>query len=136
MILVIIGADLQGKKHLVALDEAMSESATSWRKILHDLKARGLRAPQLAVADGANGFWAALSAEYPDTAQQRCVLHKGRNVLDKVPEKLKPEAQRELRHICTSNTRAEARSKIECSAPVAFASEGADEGAMVARERR
>ncbi len=71
-----MGSDAQGKKHLVALDEAMSESEMSWREIMHDLKARGLRAPRLAVADGANGFWAALSAEYPEAAQQRCWVHK------------------------------------------------------------
>jgi putative transposase len=113
VILVIIGADLQGKKHLVALDEAMSESETSWGEILHDLKVRGLRAPQLAIADGAHGFWTALTAEYPQTAQQRCWLHKGRNVLDKVPEKLKEEVRRELREICTSTSRGEAMSKID-----------------------
>jgi putative transposase len=113
VILVIIGADLQGKKHLVALDEAMSESETSWREILHDLKARGLRAPQLAIADGANGFWAALSSEYPETAQQRCWVHKTRNVLDKVPEKRKGEVHRQLREIQESTTRNEAQSKID-----------------------
>ncbi len=113
VILVVIGADLQGEKHLVALDEAMSESETSWREILHDLKERGLRAPQLAIADGANGFWAALSAEHPTTKQQRCWLHKIRNVLDKVPERLKSAVHRQLREICASTTRAEAVSKID-----------------------
>jgi putative transposase len=113
VILVIIGADLQGEKHLVALDEAMSESELSWKAILHDLKARGLQAPRLAVADGANGFWAALSAEYPETAEQRCWLHKVRNVLDKVPEKMEREVRRELREIYESSTRAQAMSKLD-----------------------
>jgi putative transposase len=113
VILVVIGADLQGKKHLVALDEAMAESEDSWREVLHDLKARGLRMPQLAIADGAGGFWNALSAIYPHTAQQRCWLHKIRNVLDKVPEQLKPEVHRALREICAASTRAEATSKID-----------------------
>jgi transposase-like protein len=108
-----MGADAQGEKHLVALDEAMSESEMSWREIMHDLKARGLRAPRLAVADGANGFWAALSAEYPEVAQQRFWLHKIRNVLDKVPEKLKHDVHGKLREICGSTTRAEAMSKID-----------------------
>lgn len=116
VILVIIGADAQGEKHLVALDEAMSESETSWREILHDLKDRGLRSPRLGIADGANGFWSALSAEYPEAAQQRCWLHKSRNVLDKVPEKLKLETRRKLREICASATRAEAMSKIDALA--------------------
>jgi putative transposase len=113
VILVVIGADPQGKKHLVALDEAMSESELSWRELLTELRARGLRMPQLAVADGANGFWAALTAIYPETKQQRCWVHKIRNVLDKIPEKLKPEVHRELREICQASSRAEAVSKID-----------------------
>jgi putative transposase len=113
VILTLIGADTHGKKHLVGLDEAMSESELSWREVLHDLKERGLRAPQLAVADGANGFWAALSAEYPETKQQRCLLHKLRNVLDKVPEKLKPEVHEKLREIYNASTRAQATKLIE-----------------------
>jgi transposase-like protein len=116
VILVVIGADLQGEKHLIALDEAMSESELSWKAILRDLKTRGMQAPRLAVADGANGFWAALSAEYPQTAQQRCWLHKTRNVLDKVPEKMDAEIRRELREIQKSSTRAEALSKINALA--------------------
>ncbi len=113
VLLVVIGADVQGKKNLIALDEAMAESAESWRELLHDLKARGLRSPQLAIADGAGGFWAALAAVYPHAKQQRCWLHKMRNVLDKVPEKLKPEVHRSARKIWTSATRAGAVSKIE-----------------------
>lgn len=113
VILVVIGADLQGKKHLVALDEAMSESELSWRELLTDLRAHGLRMPALAVADGANGFWSALAAIYPQTKQQRCWVHKIRNVLDKVPEKLKAEVHRELREVCQATSRAEAMSKIE-----------------------
>lgn len=116
VILVVIGSDPQGTKHLVALDEAMSESEVSWRELLHDLKERGLRAPWLTVADGANGLWAALAAEYPQTKQQRCWLHKIRNVLDKVPDKLKPEVHRKLREIIASATRAEAMGKIEALA--------------------
>jgi putative transposase len=116
VILVIVGADPQGEKHLVALDEAMSESELSWKGILHDLKQRGLGAAQLAIADGANGFWSALSAEYPDTRQQRCWLHKMRNVLDKVPESRKPEVHRQLREILGSSTRAEATTQIEALA--------------------
>jgi len=116
VILVIVGADSQGEKHLVTLDEAMSESELSWKGILHDLKQRGLRSAQLAIADGANGFWSALSAEYPDTRQQRCWLHKIRNVLDKVPESRKAEVHRLLREILGSPTRAEATTQIEALA--------------------
>jgi transposase-like protein len=113
VILVVMGTDPQGTKHLVALDEAMSESEMSWQAILEDLKERGLSAPRLATADGANGFWAALSMVYPQTVQQRCWLHKIRNVLDKIPERLKPEVHRQLKEILAATTRGEAMTKIE-----------------------
>jgi len=90
VLLVVIGADADGTKHLVALDEAMSESELSWIELFEDLKGRGLRAPSLLIADGANGLWAAAGMSLPDTRQQRCWLHKVRNVLDKVPEKQQP----------------------------------------------
>ncbi len=118
VILVMIGADLQGQKHLVALDDAMTESELSWRVILQGLKERGLRAPRLAVADGASGFWAALSAIYPTTKQQRCWRHKFENVLDKVPERKKDGVHQKLREIVASTSRAEAVTNIQSLADV------------------
>jgi len=116
VILVMIGADLQGEKQLITLDDVMSESELSWQEILEDLKRRGLRAPQLAIADGAHGFWAALSTVYPTTKQQRCWRHKTQNVLDKVPERNKDDVHRQLREIVASTTRAEARIKLDALA--------------------
>ncbi len=55
-VLVVLGSDARGKKHLVALDEEMSESETNWYEILRDLMTRCLRSPHLATADGANDF--------------------------------------------------------------------------------
>jgi hypothetical protein len=58
---VIIGATPEGKKELVGLADGLRESAHSWRELLLDLKRRGLSiGPQLAVGDGALGFWKAL----------------------------------------------------------------------------
>ncbi len=60
-LLVIIGATLEGKKELVGLIDGVRESALSWRELLLDLKRRGLSmGPELAVADGALGFWQAV----------------------------------------------------------------------------
>ncbi len=84
--LTVLGADRQGRKQLVALQEAMAESAASWEGLFADLQARGLRAPHLIVADGAEGLWSAVSKAWPETAQQRCWLHKGRNVEEKLPK--------------------------------------------------
>ena len=73
--LAVLGADREGHKQLVALQEAMSESAAAWEGLFADLKARGLRAPQLIVADGAEGLWNAVTKAWPGAAQQRCWLH-------------------------------------------------------------
>ena len=65
----------------------MRESAQSWKELLVDLKARGLSiAPQVAIGDGALGFWKSLDEAFPTTRHQRCWLHKTLNVLDKLPE--------------------------------------------------
>jgi len=113
VLLVVIGADVNGTKHLVALDEAMSESELSWTELFEDLKRRGLRAPRLLIADGANGLWAAAGKALPDTQQQRCWLHKVRNVLDKVPEKHQPRVHSDLRSIVNAPNEATAREQIE-----------------------
>src|SRR3954471_23308402 len=83
--LVLIGATPEGKKELLGFQVGVRESAQSWRELLVGLKARGLTiAPQIAVGDGALGFWKALDEVFPGTAHQRCTVHKTANVLDNV----------------------------------------------------
>ena len=75
-LLVIIGATPEGKKELVGLVDGVRESAQSWKELLLDLKRRGLAmGPELAVADGALGFWKALPEVWPKTREQRCWVH-------------------------------------------------------------
>jgi len=76
VLLTAIGADADGYKHLLALDEAMSESEMSWTEVLGDLKSRGLRAPKLIIGDGADGLWNAASVVFGEAKQQRCWVHK------------------------------------------------------------
>ena len=86
-LLVIIGATPEGKKELVGLIDGVRESAQSWRELLLDLKRRGLAvAPELAIADGALGFWKAIEEVWPRTRSQRCWAHKTANVLNKLPK--------------------------------------------------
>ena len=60
-ILVIMGADKQGNKELIAVSDGYRESKLRWKEMLLDLKRRGLKiSPKLAIGDGAIGFWAAL----------------------------------------------------------------------------
>src|SRR5438874_10254957 len=83
--LVMIGATREGKKELVGFQTGVRESAQSWRELLIDIKQRGLEiAPDLAVGDGALGFWKAIEEIFPGTRHQRCWVHKTANVLNKV----------------------------------------------------
>jgi putative transposase len=91
--LVMIGARPDGTKEVIALEDGYRESTESWLSLLRDLKKRGLRAPVLAVGDGALGFWAALREVFPDTREQRCWVHKIANVLDKLPRSVQRKAK-------------------------------------------
>ena len=98
--LVMIGATPEGKKELLGFQVGVRESAQSWHELLVDLKARGLTiAPELAVADGALGFWKALDEIFPGTRHQRCWFHKTGNVLNKVAMSIQPVVRQDLREI-------------------------------------
>jgi putative transposase len=118
-LLVIIGATAEGKKELVGLADGIRESAQSWKELLLDLKRRGLTiGPQLAVADGALGFWKAIDQVWPKTYAQRCWVHKTANVLNKLPKSLQAKAKRALQDIWMAETRQDAEAAfdgfIEC----------------------
>jgi putative transposase len=110
--LVLIGVRPDGSKEVVALEDGYRESAESWRTVLRDLKRRGLRAPVLAIGDGALGFWAAVREVWPETAEQRCWVHRIANVLDKLPKGLQPRAKQALHEIMYAETRAAAEREI------------------------
>jgi transposase-like protein len=108
-LLVIIGATPEGKKELVGLIDGVRESAQSWRGLLLDLKRRGLAmAPELAVADGALGFWQAIEEVWPKTRGQRCWVHKTANVLNKLPKSQHSKAKRALQEIWMAETKKDA----------------------------
>jgi putative transposase len=108
-LLVIIGATPEGKKELVGLIDGVRESAQSWRELLLDLKRRGLAmAPELAVADGALGFWQAIEEVWPKTRGQRCWVHKTANVLNKLPKSQYAKAKRALQEIWMAETKRDA----------------------------
>lgn len=113
-ILVIIGATPEGKKELVGFTDGTRESAHDWRTLLLDLKRRGLAAaPELAVADGALGFWKALGEVWPKTREQRCWVHKTANVLNKLPKSQQPKAKRALQEIWMAETKTEAETAFD-----------------------
>jgi transposase-like protein len=111
--LALIGVRTDGSKVVVALEDGYRESSEAWLSLLRDLKQRGLSAPALSIGDGALGFWAALSEVYPSCRQQRCVVHKKRNVLDKFPDRLQAEAKSRFEEIVTAERRSDALAAAE-----------------------
>jgi putative transposase len=108
-ILVLMGATADGQKELIAIEDGFRESEQSWRGLLLDCKARGLTIdPNVAVGDGALGFWKALPQVYATTREQRCWVHKTANVLDKLPKGQQPKAKEMLHDIWQAATRKDA----------------------------
>jgi putative transposase len=113
-ILVVIGATPEGRKELVGFQVGVRESTQSWRELLVDLKGRGLAvAPEIAVGDGALGFWKVLDEVFPSTRHQRCWVHKIANVLNKVPKSVQPNMKADLREVRDAPDRSSAEAAIE-----------------------
>jgi putative transposase len=111
--LVLIGATPEGKKELVGFQIGIRESAQSWRELLIDIKQRGLEiAPDLAVGDGALGFWKAIEEVFPSTRHQRCWVHKTANILNKVARSVQVNMKADLREIYGAPSRAAAEMAI------------------------
>ncbi len=111
--LVMVGARLDGTKELVALADGYRESTESWACLLRDLKGRGMRAPVLAIGDGALGFWAAVRDVFPQTRHQRDWVHKTSNVLDSLPKSVHKRAKKAIHEITEAESKTEAARAIE-----------------------
>jgi putative transposase len=97
--LVVVGVRADGTKELVAVVDGERESTDSWAELLRDLRRRGMRAPVVAVGDGALGLWAALRDVFPATRHQRDWVHKLANVLGCLPKAVQAGARRALAEI-------------------------------------
>jgi transposase-like protein len=98
-LLVMIGVRADGRKELIALADGYRESAESWADLLRDCARRGMRAPVLAVGDGALGFWNGLREVFPRAREGRCWFHKTANVLAALPKSAHPGAKKALAEI-------------------------------------
>jgi transposase-like protein len=107
-LLVMIGVRVDGRKELVALADGYRESTESWADLLRDCARRGMRAPVLAIGDGALGFWGALREVFPATREQRCWFHKIANVLAALPKSAHPGAKKALAEIWNAEDRTHA----------------------------
>jgi len=111
--LVMIGVRLDGNKELVAVQDGHRESIESWQEMLRDLKKRGMRAPVLAIGDGALGFWGAVRDVFPETRHQRDWVHKTANVLDALPKSVHGRAKKAIKEITEAESKAEARKAVK-----------------------
>ncbi len=113
-ILVLIGATPEGRKELIGFQTGFRESTQSWIELLTDLKSRGLSvAPELAIGDGALGFWKALEQQFGATRHQRCWVHKAMNVLNKLPKSVQPRAKADLKEIWMAEGRDDAEKAFD-----------------------
>jgi len=111
--LVVIGVNERGQKRFLAIEDGVRESTQSWREVLLKLKARGMNVPELAIGDGAMGFWSALEEVYPEARQQRCWMHKTMNVLNCLPKSAQPKAKQALHEIWQAETRTDAEKAFD-----------------------
>jgi transposase-like protein len=111
--LVMVGVRADGTKELVAVADGERESTESWAELLRDCRRRGMRAPVVAVGDGALGLWAALRDVFPQTRHQRDWVHKVANVLACLPKSVQAGARKALAEIRDAPDRDHARRAIE-----------------------
>ena len=114
-LLVMIGVRADGRKELIALADGYRESAESWADLLRDCARRDMRAPVLAVGDGALGFWNGLREVFPETREGRCGFHKTANVLAALPKSAHPGAKKALAEIWGAEDKDHARAAAKAS---------------------
>jgi len=113
-LLVIMGSDSTGRKEIIGLTDGYRESEASWLELLEQLTEQGFKVPpEIAVGDGALGFWKAITKHWPATRHQRCWVHKTANVLNKVPKAIQPKVKESLHDIWMSDSRANAEKAFD-----------------------
>jgi putative transposase len=96
MILTALGVDLEGSREIRAFRACAEEDKDGWSCLLQDLRTRGVSEIDLIVTDGHDGLLAAVSALFPATLRQRCLVHKQRNVMNAIPKREQQEVAAEL----------------------------------------
>ena len=113
-LLVIMGSDSTGRKEIVGLLDGYRESEASWQELLDLLSHQGLSVPpEIAVGDGALGFWKAITKHWPSTKHQRCWVHKTANVLNKLPKSLQPKVKASIHDIWMAETKESANKAFD-----------------------
>lgn len=84
---VVLGIDQEGRKEVLTIEVGENESSKYWLGVLNGLKNRGVKDILILCADGLTGIKEAITAAYPKTEYQRCIVHQVRNTLKYVADK-------------------------------------------------
>jgi putative transposase len=95
-VLVAWGFDTAGKPQLLGLEPGNAESTDAWAEFLRGLLGRGLRPPVLVICDGGAGLIAAVELVLPHSLRQRCLIHRCRNILSRVPKHAQGQVKAEF----------------------------------------
>lgn len=114
-VLVVIGVTVDGHRTIPAVQSGDKESASGWRELFKDMKRRGLDSSHvvLGIMDGLPGLERVFSEEFANAKVQRCQIHVCRNVLAKVPRKLKKTVSDEVRSIFYASSKSKALAFFE-----------------------
>jgi len=109
-VLVAVGVTDTGHRLVLSLQSGDKESSSTWREFFKDLKSRGMKAEgvTLGIMDGLPGLERVFMEEFPQAKVQRCQVHVARNILAKVPQKLKKTIADEIRSIFYASSRKKA----------------------------
>jgi transposase-like protein len=112
-VLIAHGINSKGKRVVLHLSLGVRESTRSWKVALEDLAGRGLKPPRLIITDGNQGLLRAIEEVWPEVPRQRCVIHRSRNVLARVPKKSQDEVKRALKRIFHAACLDDAREEVK-----------------------
>ena len=110
---VILGINTMGRKEVLSIHVGVNESAKYWLSVLNELKNRGVKDILIICADGLSGIKEAITAAYPQTEYQRCIVHQVRNTLKYVPDKDRKAFATDLKTIYHAPSEEQARAALD-----------------------
>lgn len=99
---MVLGINTEGKKEVLSLVIGENESSKYWLTVLNSLKNRGVQDILILCSDGLSGIKEAITTAYPETEQQRCIVHMVRNTLKYVANKDMKEFAKDLKTVYTA----------------------------------
>ena len=110
---VILGINKDGIKEVLSITVGENESSKYWLSVLNELKNRGVKDILIICADGLAGIKEAITAAFPKTEYQRCIVHQVRNTLKYVPDKDRKAFAADLKNIYHASDEEKARQALD-----------------------